>query len=104
MPRYVFLVTVNALPGRERELDRWLDEVHIPEVLRTEGFVSARRFELPPEEEGNAKGARFMHYYEIETDNLERTKAILADGRADRSPISPAMDPAGTSAVYYKAL
>lgn len=103
MTRYVYLVTVNAMPGQEVELDRWLEEVHVPEVLRTEGFLSARRFELPPEEGGNAKGCRFMHYYEIETDDLERTKTALADGRADRSPIPPAMDLASVSAVYYRA-
>lgn len=104
MARYVFLITVNAVPGQDAELNRWLDEHHIPEVLRTEGFVSAHRFELPPDEAAaKPKAARYMHFYEIETDDLEKTKAALAAGHSGRTPLTAAMDVSTTTAVFYKA-
>jgi len=103
MARYVYLITVNAIEGQEEEFNRWLDECHIPEVLRTEGFHSACRFELAPEESANPKASRYMHMYEIETDDLETTKAALAAGRSSRTPTTTAMDLSSLSAVFYKS-
>lgn len=103
MTRYVYLITVNAVEGQDAELNRWLDEYHIPEVLRTEGFLSARRFMVSPEDAGNPKALRYMHMYEIETDDLQKTKDLLAAGRDARTPLTPAMDMASLSAVFYKA-
>lgn len=103
MTRYVYLITANAVEGQDDELNRWLDEHHIPEVLRTEGFVSARRFVVAPEDAANPKALRYMHMYEIETDDLQKTQELLAAGRATRTPMTPAMDLTSVSAVFYKA-
>ena len=103
MARYVYLVTVDAVEGQDAEFNRWLDEHHIPEVLRTEGFLSAQRFELPPSEAANPNARRYMHLYEIETDDLEATKARLAAGRESRTPTTPAMNLSTVSAVFYRA-
>jgi hypothetical protein len=103
MARYVYLVTVDAVEGQDEEFNRWLDEHHIPEVLRTQGFVSVRRFELPPAEAANPSARRYMHFYEIETDDIEATKAALAAGRDSRTPTTPAMNLSSVSAVFYRA-
>jgi hypothetical protein len=40
------LVFTNPAEGREQEFDDWYDNVHIPETLRTEGFVAVTRYAL----------------------------------------------------------
>ncbi|WP_396912286.1 hypothetical protein [Mycolicibacterium sp.] len=47
---------------------RWHEHTHIPEMLRVEGFVSARRWQTD--------GESFVTLYEIETD-IETAKANL---------------------------
>lgn len=44
MPRYTLMVTAKPLKGGEVEWNRWYDHIHLDEVLRLEGFVSAQRF------------------------------------------------------------
>ncbi|GAB89707.1 DUF4286 family protein [Gordonia rhizosphera] len=44
MPKGVLLVESRpSSPDRLDEFNKWYEEVHIPEVLALEGFVSARR-------------------------------------------------------------
>ena len=103
MAKYLYLITVNAVEGQDAALNAWLDEHHLPEVLQTEGFLSARRFELPPEEAANPKAThRYMHMYEIETDDLAKTRDALRAGGATRTPLSPAVSTADMSAVFYR--
>jgi hypothetical protein len=40
------LVFTNPVEGREEEFNDWYDNVHIPDTLRTEGFVAVTRYEL----------------------------------------------------------
>jgi hypothetical protein len=48
----------------------WYDEVHVPEILKVDGFVSARRLEA-------IDGSSFIAIYEIDID-VETAKANLA--------------------------
>jgi hypothetical protein len=105
MAKFAFLVMVNAEEGEDRALNAWLDEHHIPEVLRTAGFRSAARYELPADESaGNPRAThKYMHLYEIETDDLAATKAALAAGNDARTPLTPALKTSDMVAVFYKA-
>jgi hypothetical protein len=40
------LVFTNPVEGREEEFNDWYDNVHIPDTLRTDGFVAVTRYEL----------------------------------------------------------
>ncbi len=51
-------------PDRADEFSKWYEEVHIPEVLALEGFVSARRLRAL---DGNGP---FISLFEIEGDDL----------------------------------
>lgn len=52
-------------PDREQEYNTWYDEVHLPELVALDGFVSARR--LRPVD-GNGP---YVALYEIEGDDLQ---------------------------------
>ena len=58
------------------EYHRWHDQVHLPEMLTIDGFVSARRWQTD--------GESFITLYEIDTDvDAARTnlRAAFASGR-----------------------
>jgi hypothetical protein len=56
-------------PQRVDEYHRWHDETHIPEMLKIDGFVSARRWQTDNDES-------FITIYEIDTD-IDTAKANL---------------------------
>jgi len=105
MAKYISMIMVNAKEGQEDELNAWLNDHHLPEVLRTEGYRSLQRYVLAPGEETNPKAThKYIHFFEIETDDLEKTKAALNAGRPTRTPTSPALDTSTVSALFFKAL
>jgi hypothetical protein len=104
MAKHVFMIMVNAAEGQDDALNEYLDKVHLPEVLQTEGFRSVHRFQLPPEEANNPKAKhRYMHFYEVETDDLAKTMAALREGHPTRTPLPPSMDVSDVFAVFYSA-
>jgi hypothetical protein len=52
-------------PDREDEYNTWYDEVHLPELVALDGFVSARRLR-PVQPDGP-----YVAIYEIEGENLQ---------------------------------
>jgi hypothetical protein len=44
MEHGVMIVQASPEPGREREFERFYNDVHVPEILATPGFVRARRY------------------------------------------------------------
>jgi hypothetical protein len=77
-------------PETVEEFNRWYDEVHVPEVLAIEGFVSARRY--APADGGDGP---HVAQYEIEGDAQEavtRLTTALAEGGMARSD-TVRMDP-----------
>ncbi|MFJ9176088.1 aldehyde dehydrogenase family protein [Streptomyces sp. NPDC102360] len=91
MTKYV--LHVESRPASEEALDafnRWYDEVHLPEMVALDGFVSAVRY--APREPGGA----YIAHYEIEGDPQQAMKnvtAAAADGRLHMSDVIR-LDPA----------
>ena len=46
MSDHVMVVFTNPVTGKEDEYNRWYNEVHLGEVLRTPGMLAARRYRL----------------------------------------------------------
>jgi len=104
MARYTFLVMINPAEGQDDTLNAWLDDVHLKETLETEGFISVKRFELAPEEANNPRAKhRYMHMYEVETDNLAETMKALAAAGPTRTPPPPALKVSDMQLGFYKA-
>jgi len=73
MERWLLTVEANCCdPSREKEFNDWYDNVHVPDILETPGFVRAVRYENTNPSEGQGK---YVAMYEIETDDLARTLA-----------------------------
>lgn len=69
MARYLLKVESNCKdPHREDEFRDWYDNIHIPDVLETSGFIKAEFFELF--DAGDNCG-RFIALYDIETDDYD---------------------------------
>lgn len=81
MARYLYVVLTNCKnPVREEEFNRWYSEIHLPDVLRVPGFISASRYVNSRWKEGEP---RFLALYEIQTDNLDATLQALRDTSAN---------------------
>jgi len=103
MAKYMFLIMVNPVEGQDPALNAWLDEHHIPEVLQTQGFKRCTRYEHAPEDAANArKPNRYMHHYEVETDDLAAVQAALGAANASRTPLTPALDLSSMWTAWYK--
>jgi len=82
MAKGIILVeTRPSSPDRDQEYNTWYDEVHIPELVALDGFVSARRLR-PVEGDGP-----YVAIYEVEADNLQAVldNMIASAGRLHMS-------------------
>ncbi len=68
-----YTVYSNPVPGKEAEFNDWYTNVHLDEVLKIDGFVSAQRFQLAEPQVVDDQPYRYMAMYEIENDNIEQT-------------------------------
>ena len=68
-------------PGDTATYHSWYDEVHLPEILTVDGFVSARRLSA-------IEGGSFVAVYEIDGD-VGDAKANLAAAMASGSMSRP---------------
>lgn len=105
MQDYVFVVMTNAVEGREAEYNDWYSNVHVHDVVKVPGIVSARRFclsdiqrrALPPDQ------ARYLSLYDIRTDDLAHTMGVLgARAGTPEMPTSSAL--VRQSSVIYQAI
>lgn len=86
----LFVESRPAAPELADEYHRWHDEVHLPEMLTIDGFVSARRWATD--------GDTFITLYEIDTDvETARANVRAAFGSGRMSPPDPVQtDPPAT--------
>lgn len=75
MKKCVLLVMTNAVAGKEHEFNQWYTSMHIHDILKIPGVVSAQRFQFRA---GNA-GFGFLALYELETDDPEGVLGIIRE-------------------------
>jgi len=61
----IYVESRPTAPDREQEYNTWYDEIHVPELVALDGFVSARRLR-PVDGDGP-----YVALYEVEGDNLQ---------------------------------
>ena len=69
----LYVVRSNPTEGRDQEFNHWYDNVHFPEVMKVEGFLSAERFELNAVNSWGEQLYRYLAIYEISSDNVAGT-------------------------------
>lgn len=78
--RSILVVHTKPVPGREEEFQRWYSEVHLPEVVRVDGFLAASRFRYVPDgpaDEG--PDLPFLAIYDVEPGRIDAARQALAD-------------------------
>jgi hypothetical protein len=84
---YSWIVLTNCVAGTDERYEAWYDNIHIPDLLRIPGIVSAKRGRVSNVQTIMVNGAlelsrsagqnyRFMAIYTIETKDPE---GVLAD-------------------------
>ncbi len=68
--RTLYTVKSNPVSGREDEFNAWYTDVHMAEVLRIPGFLSAQRFELASQQMQPDQSHNYMAVYEIDGDDI----------------------------------
>ena len=71
MPKFCYLILSKAVPGKEKEFERWYDERHLSDVVAVPGVVAARRYRplVQIAEEGETPGWLSVAIYELEGDD-----------------------------------
>ena len=83
MRKFTWAVLTNCDPAHEQEFNDWYDQVHLPDLLRIPGIVSAGRCKLAGTQMTMTEGGlelcgpevlglqyRYIAYYNIETDDI----------------------------------
>jgi hypothetical protein len=107
---FVLVFSAPAAPDREADYNDWYDSVHVPEVLGIDGFVSARRFRLDPDQPRPPKPGTplaeqpYVAVYGVKAERVSDVAAAL--GRAvPTMTMSDALNLAPPpTTVYYRSL
>ncbi len=106
MATHRLIVFTKPTDGRDADFNRWYDEVHLPEVLETEGFVAAQRFALADAQIGDVADkapSRYLAIYEIEAESLEAALEKLNAG-SETMEMSDALDLDTATAIAFSAI
>lgn len=89
--RHLLIVTGDVVAEDVDEYNRWVSEVHIPEILGLPGFVAGQRFRHSPTQlsSNRAELLPYVNVFEIEGDPASARDAMLqaqAEGRLTPYP------------------
>jgi len=102
MADYRMIVLTRPVEGREDEYNKWYSDIHLPEVLMTEGFVAAQRFKLVDGQDGPAP---YLAIYEVVSDDFPTSFAKLIKRVEDGEVMmSSALDTSAASASGYEPI
>ena len=76
MTKHVLLVFTDPVEGREDEYNAWYNDVHLGEVIETDGFVRAQRFTVADLMPG-VTDHDYVALSELETDDPGSAMAAL---------------------------
>lgn len=102
IPPALLIARLNAAPGRKREFENWYTHVHLRDVLRMQGSVSAQRFWQPRPHPTARQPSEFTYLTVYDVDDAEAlTAAHTAAAGTDRLVMSAAADLREVSVHYY---
>jgi hypothetical protein len=102
----LYLAFANPVDGREAEFLDWYEHTHVPDLLATPGFVSARRFALDP---GSATVfppplQRYLVIYELDGDFEAAMGNIAARVESGAITLTDSMDMASVAMSFWQPL
>ena len=101
MASYKYLVFTNARDGRDDEVNKWYDDVHLAEVVETPGFTGAERYAIRPDPGEVEPAHKYLAVYDMETDDVNATLAgLLRRGAAGGFKMSDALGDGARMLLY----
>ncbi len=93
MPQFKYLVLSNPVEGREDEYNDWYTNVHLADVLKVEGVVSAQRMRCTEVQRHPGPQAwKYMAVYDCEAESVQHViDGMRARAGTPQMPISSAM-------------
>lgn len=88
--KHLVLVLTEPTEGQTEEFDRYYEQDHIDEVLKTTGWTSGQRFKLA-DEAGSACPLPYLALYEAWADDSKSVIQRMNDTRAQRTQ-SPSLN------------
>ena len=84
MARSLWLVISRCTdPAREEELNRWYEQVHLPDMLEYPEFIAAQRWQRVEPPGGDQTAVEYLTLYELDADDprgvLERVRSVMPD-------------------------
>ena len=74
MDKWIIMVESHVTdPSREKEAEDWYRNIHMPDLMTTPGYISAKRYAMREMRNGRGK---FVAVYEVETDDIDKTLKI----------------------------
>jgi len=90
MTKHILLVFTSPVEGRDDDYNTWYNDVHLGEVLATDGFVRAQRFKVGDIMPG-VTDHDYVAIYELETDDPGAAMKAL-NGAAKGFTMTDAID------------
>lgn len=105
MPRCVFIVQTNPVPGREDEYNNWYTNVHLPDVLKVPGIVSAQRFRRTAQQRGAGPYPwDYLAIYECESEDVAKVIAGLTERSGTPAMVMSTSLAEARSSCFYEAI
>jgi hypothetical protein len=107
MARYQYVILTQAVQGMQDEFERWYDEVHLKDVLKVPGIVSAKRYRIVrlQAEDLGAPLWCSLAVYEMETDDPDQVLArIRALAGTEAMPLTDALNRSGMVQVVAQSM
>jgi len=84
-----YIVMSNPIEGKEEEYNDWYSNIHLQEVVKIDGFISAQRFKLTEGQQMDNQPYKYMAIYEIENEEIGDTIKELneAAGTLNMAPV-----------------
>ena len=98
----LYMVRANPKVGQEEKFNRWYNDIHLDEVLRVSGFISAQRYKLASEQIQQKQDYAYFAIYEIESNEIGQTLENLR--QASWLEMSDAIDPKSIDVAVITSL
>lgn len=105
--KVIQVVFSNPVPGKDDEFNDWYDNVHIPELLRVPGMLSATRYALQEAAIYHVEGGampehKYMCVYEMEGDVDEIMGKIRKSVAQGQIHMSDSLDLASARVSFWR--
>jgi len=97
------IVLSNPIKGKEKEYNEWYSNIHLQEIVKIDGFISAQRFKLAEEQQMDNQTYKYMAIYEIENENIGDSIKKLNEA-AGSLTMAPVIDVDNVHVSIFKSI